>query len=296
MTYKIPSGCALLLAVVLGCVGDYPTPMEPEPFTAPMLSERFDANNCGTITGQVVWQGIAPTIPTLQAGIRSRDGSYQWKEMPAAYTPKIDPRTHGIADVLVSLQKIDLQYSKPWDIPDATVHLQDDTLIIHQGDRKSSRIGIVRLGDRLTFHSQADALHMVRGRGAAYFTLPLPAESQPTTKRFTTPGVVELSSGIGYIWMAAQLHVVEHPYHAVTDEHGQFTLKDVPAGTYTIRYTLPSWKVAQEERDPETGLILRQRYTKEIVREVSVKVIANEPSDVPYIFSIDDFDPNADGN
>jgi hypothetical protein len=35
-------------------------------------------------------------------------------------------------------------------------------------------------------------------------------------------------------WMTAYAGVVDHPYFAVTSPGGQFELKDVPAGTYTI--------------------------------------------------------------
>jgi hypothetical protein len=35
-------------------------------------------------------------------------------------------------------------------------------------------------------------------------------------------------------WMAAFVGVVDHPYFAVTGPGGQFELKNVPAGPYTI--------------------------------------------------------------
>jgi len=35
-------------------------------------------------------------------------------------------------------------------------------------------------------------------------------------------------------WMFAWVTVVDHPYFAVTDKEGKFTIKDVPAGKYTV--------------------------------------------------------------
>jgi len=35
-------------------------------------------------------------------------------------------------------------------------------------------------------------------------------------------------------WMFAWVTVVDHPYFAVTDKDGKFTIKDVPPGKYTV--------------------------------------------------------------
>lgn len=35
-------------------------------------------------------------------------------------------------------------------------------------------------------------------------------------------------------WMKSYIHVLKHPYFAVTDENGKFTISGVPAGTYTV--------------------------------------------------------------
>ena len=37
-------------------------------------------------------------------------------------------------------------------------------------------------------------------------------------------------------WMDAWAVVVDHPYHAVTDAEGRFTLTDVPAGAATLQF------------------------------------------------------------
>ncbi len=35
-------------------------------------------------------------------------------------------------------------------------------------------------------------------------------------------------------WMGSWLHVIEHPWFAVTDAHGAFQIRDVPPGKYTV--------------------------------------------------------------
>lgn len=48
-------------------------------------------------------------------------------------------------------------------------------------------------------------------------------------------GPVEVKCDI-HGWMRAWVAYVPHPYFAVTDEKGQFSLEDVPAGTYKLGY------------------------------------------------------------
>lgn len=62
-------------------------------------------------------------------------------------------------------------------------------------------------------------------------------KSQPQFKKemtatFTAPEMVVAKCDV-HGWMSSNILVVDHPYHAVTDAKGAFTIKDVPPGTYT---------------------------------------------------------------
>ena len=37
-------------------------------------------------------------------------------------------------------------------------------------------------------------------------------------------------------WMKAYIVVVDHPYHALTDGKGQYTIAGVPAGKYQVEF------------------------------------------------------------
>jgi plastocyanin len=39
-----------------------------------------------------------------------------------------------------------------------------------------------------------------------------------------------------HAWMGAWIAVIDHPYHAITNEAGAFTLDSVPPGTYTLEF------------------------------------------------------------
>ena len=66
------------------------------------------------------------------------------------------------------------------------------------------------------------------------FNLGMPKQGMEFTKTFVESEVMVHIKCDVHPWMSAWAGVLTHPYHAVTDEHGNFTIKDLPAGTYTI--------------------------------------------------------------
>jgi hypothetical protein len=54
--------------------------------------------------------------------------------------------------------------------------------------------------------------------------------------------------------MLAYIHVFDHPYFAVTDERGMFSISNLPAGTYLLKAWHEDAGVrSQEIVVPETG-------------------------------------------
>ena len=61
-----------------------------------------------------------------------------------------------------------------------------------------------------------------------------PIQNMKTTHTFTAPEVMVPFKCDVHGWMNAYVGVLNHPYFAVTDVAGTFTLKSLPPGTYTI--------------------------------------------------------------
>jgi plastocyanin len=59
--------------------------------------------------------------------------------------------------------------------------------------------------------------------------------NQPHTATFVTQDGPVLIGCSLHAWMRAWVYVVPHPWFAVTDEKGQFTLEGVPPGKHTLR-------------------------------------------------------------
>lgn len=248
-----------LVLLTLGCQRT-PTDLyvAPAPPPVPAPPAAYDPARTGTIVGRVVWEGSAPAVSDFLA-IRANPGGSptSWMQ-PNPLTPRIG-NGGGLGDVAVVLDKFDRTAAKPWDLPPAKIEMADHAIEVIQGKRKG-RVGFAKRGDAVEIASTSASYRMLRARGAAFFTLAFPPGTTPLTRSFDIPGFVELSSGSGQFWAAAELAVLDHPYAAVTGPDGRFEIANVPAGPCEVQVRVPDWRVASEERDPESGLAIRQRY------------------------------------
>jgi plastocyanin len=114
----------------------------------------------------------------------------------------------------------------------------------------------VRVGTKVVFPNHDDAYHNVFSYSKAKrFDLGryLKDES-PATVLFDKPGVVKLYCEI-HEHMNAVIVVVDSPFFTTTDEEGNFTLKGIPAGNYTLKAWLGKKKLAEKSvtlKDGET--------------------------------------------
>lgn len=65
------------------------------------------------------------------------------------------------------------------------------------------------------------------------YNIDLPGEGMSITKPLKRTGLIEVQCD-SHHWMHGYLFVSDNPYAAVTNDAGEFSLKDVPPGTYTV--------------------------------------------------------------
>lgn len=285
----------LILAATLSGCGPSPDEYPDTPFATSRTTtgSRFDPTTTGTIRGRVVWHGTVPDLPLKSAAIPDGAGGHRWADMPNPFAPVIDEKSRGLAHAVVYLSGIEPEAGRPWDLPPARVVMAGHRIVVKQFDSPEERVGIIRRGDELEMVSADQAVHSLRARGATFFTLPFPDPEKPLRRRMDAPGLVELTSGAGYYWAAADLFVADHPYYAITDREGRFTLPQVPQGKYELACWVRNWHVIGQDRDPETGLIARQRYALPVEKKLPLDLTAVESTNQTFQFDVTDFPSNA---
>lgn len=225
-------------------------PRKPTPPRAPAT---------GTITGTVTWRGEVPARTVLD---RSRDPS-------CAKTARLSE------DVLVEggrLRDVHVRVK----IGTAGTHPAPATpVVIVQTDcMYTPRVVGVMAGQKLEVVNSDPTFHNVRGNLGTKILWNLAHTAGAANLVRSDLGaageVLSLHCDV-HPWMAAWAVVSDHPYFAVTGADGAFTLRDVPAGTYTLE----AWH-------PRLGLkTARVKVTKGRTAKATFAFAAPSPAPAP---------------
>lgn len=101
----------------------------------------------------------------------------------------------------------------------------------------SPHIFAVQTGQKITVKNSDPVMHNVHTTptsGAAEFNVAQMQGGADLTLTLDKPESFMKFKCDVHPWMFAYATVVDHPYFAVTDKEGKFTIKDVPAGKYTV--------------------------------------------------------------
>lgn len=98
------------------------------------------------------------------------------------------------------------------------------------------RTAAARVGQEVIFVNSDPVFHNVRSISKANtnFNFAMPKKDQRISKRFDKPEFFIQAKCSLHPWMGANLAIMEHPFYAVTNNKGEFEIKDLPEGEYTI--------------------------------------------------------------
>ncbi len=184
--------------------------------------QEITVEHGGAIAGRVVFDGEAPQPRFLPVhknravcGARAPDESLL-----------VGP-DGGLKNVVVVLD--DIFAGKSPAVTPAVLDNKDCAFV--------PRVLTLTVGQALRLRNSDPILHDAHARIHGYktlFNLGLP-EWSDKTYHFEQPGRVLIDCDVLHTWMRAYVIVTEHPYTAVTDSAGSFSLQEVPPGTYTVR-------------------------------------------------------------
>ena len=96
----------------------------------------------------------------------------------------------------------------------------------------------VQIGQKIDILNSDGTLHNVHAmpkvKNNVAFNEAMPGARKKITKRFSEKEVMVRIKCDVHPWMGAFVGVLDHPFFAVTDDAGNFEIKGLPAGTYTV--------------------------------------------------------------
>jgi plastocyanin len=208
---------SLLLTACNNAPQTPPTPSEP----------AVDAATAASLSGRVVFDGTLPPSEVLPMdGDPKCVAAAQGEERRTEYFVSDDGKSLG--NVFIYVKEGLPQRMYP--VPPAPVVLDQ------QKCRYVPRVVGVQVGQAVEFRNSDPLLHNVNGEGAVNqsFNYGQPLQGIKTTHTFTTREVMVPVKCQVHAWMRGYIGVVEHPFFAVTDGGGRFSIPQLPPGTYTI--------------------------------------------------------------
>jgi len=186
----------------------------------------FHAYAGGTLSGKVNFTGTAPAPKPISFGPEKQCALVHGDKMPLDETIVVNAN-NTLKDVLVYVKEgVSGQFEAP----------KEPITIDQNGCVFSPHVSVAMVGQNVVFKNSDTLLHNVRTLSTSnkVFNIAQPIQNMTTKKVFTAPEIgIQLKCDV-HFWMLAYLHVLNHPYYSISGDDGSFTIKDLPAGTYTI--------------------------------------------------------------
>jgi plastocyanin len=196
------------------------TPAAPPP-------PAFDPATAASLTGHVTFDGTLPPAEVIRMdGDPKCVAAAQGEERRTELFVSDDGKSLGNVFIYVK----DGLPQRMYPVPSAPV------LFDQQKCRYVPRVLGVQVGQAVEIRNSDPLLHNVHGEGAVNqpFDYGQPLQGIKTTHTFTTREVMIPVKCQVHNWMRGYIGVVEHPFFAVTDGSGRFSIPQLPPGTYTI--------------------------------------------------------------
>jgi plastocyanin len=180
-----------------------------------------------TVTGRVRFTGTPPTNPRIDMS--------EVAQCRAKYTtPPTEERVvvgqgGALANVFIYV-KSGLPAGQRYPAPAAPVVIDQD------GCRYHPHVLGIQVGQNLEVRNSDPLMHNIKSRATKNrpFNFSQPNAGMKQNRTFSAPEVMVTLECNVHNWMRAFVGVVDHPFFAVSGTDGTFSIKGLPAGTYTV--------------------------------------------------------------
>lgn len=183
--------------------------------------EGGEVKDGGTITGTIKFAGTPPVRKELQV---TKDKEICGKKQHLSWDLVVGPNK-GIENAVVTL--LDMKKGEKWTITKATLDQNGCVYVPH--------VSVVPAGGELDILNSDGILHNIHTYSKANSSInkAQPKFKKVLTEKFAKPEIVKVTCD-AHSWMLGWLVVSDHPYVAVTNDKGEFTLSNVPPGNYKL--------------------------------------------------------------
>lgn len=238
---------------------------EPEPTTS------TDAGGTGSVTGVIKLTGEAPELPVL---VKKGDSSAKDAEVCAAEAVPnqslvVNSENNGIANVFVYMRKA------PEKAPE-TEPSSEPVIFDQKGCQFVPHALFVQTGTPIKAISSDGVPHNLHTnpiRNAPINQI-IPANDKSGLDLTYSEGEIvpiKVTCDI-HPWMVAWHFPLEHPYGAVTDENGSFTIENLPPGEHEFRI----WQEKAGYLEKEFTVTVKAGEAEQVTLEYSADKFAGE--------------------
>jgi plastocyanin len=180
-------------------------------------------SHAGTIAGNVKFPGAVPDLKPIQV---SKDHDYCGQTLPD--DSLLVGRGGELKNAVVYIEAPGIR-----PVPSGRTNVLDT-----DGCSFVPRVMAMVLGEKLVLKNNDPKLHIVHSylEKQTVFNVAVPFKNHQMelTHKIKKTGLMQVNCDT-HAWMRGYIHVFDHPFFAVTDDKGSFSVPNIPPGTYTLK-------------------------------------------------------------